>query len=438
MWQKVLAISRVDIYNTFTDRSAIIVLIAVPLLISTIMGAAFGEGIDDISIQKADVGIINEDTQFFGALYSCLLISDLPETEAESCTNMFGAADETENPDDNQISDFIEGVALTDRAEAEQQVDEGELDVLLIIPPNFSTAMMNGESANIELVYNAGGGIPVDVARSIIEGITIQLNTGAIAMQVIPAYASAQGIEDANSPQMMSQIQMQAFGRSVDDVIAMQNENVEGETQEFSALQFFAPGMAIFFMTFGLASSARSILDDMRNWTLQRIITTPTTRWAYLVGKSIGAYISGIFQMTILIVATLLVNNVLFGSEIAIWGTDVLGIVLIVASVVMAATGLGMIIASLGQNSEQANAISTVVLVIMAAVGGSFIQVDSVPIVKDLRKITLNHWGLDGFIKLSQDNGTVVDVLPHIGILLVMGVVFYAIAVQLFNRRLDF
>ena len=436
MWQKVLAISRVDIYNTFTDRSAIIIMIIVPLLLSTIMGAAFGEDSTDISIQKADVGIINQDSQFFGALYPCLLLADQPPETATTCQQMFGAPSDAES--ENIIGNFIKGVSLTDAKKGQQQVDDGDLDVLLIIPEDFSQQILAGNGAQLELYYNAGGGIPVDVARSIIEGITIQLNTGAIAMHVIPAYASAQGLENADSPQLLGQIQFEAFTRSVQDVITLENQNVEGAVQDFNALQYFAPSMAIFFMTFGMANGARSVLDDMHNWTLQRIITTPTTKWAYLAGKSIGTYASGIFQMTILILATLFVSSMIFGNEVAIWGTNIVGIVLLVISVVAAATGLGMIIASLGKNSDQVNSISTIILVVMATVGGSFIPVDDVPVVNQLRKITLNHWSLDGFITLSLDNGSLVDVLPNIGILLLMGIVFYAIAIQMFNRRLDF
>lgn len=437
MWQKVLAISRVDVYNTFTDRTAIIIMIIVPLLLSTIMGAAFGEDSSDISIQKADVGIINQDSAFFGALYPCLMLSEQSEDTAANCQLMFGAPT-GESGDDNSIAQFINGTALTDIKKGKQQVDDGDLDVLLVIPEDFSQQILGGTGVELDLYYNAGGGIPVDVARGIIDGITIQLNTGAIAMQVIPAYATAQGIEGTNSPEIMGNIQFESFTRSVRDVIALDSQNVEGEAQDFNALQYFAPSMAIFFMTFGMATGAKSVLDDMQNWTLQRIITTPTTKWAYLAGKSIGTYTTGIFQMTILVVATLFVSSIIFGSEVATWGTNILAIVLLVISVVAAATGLAMIIASLGKNSEQVSSISTIVLVVLGVVSGSFVPVDDVLIVNQLRKLTLNHWGLDGFMTLSVDNGSLVDVLPNIAILLGMGIVFYGIAVQLFNRRLDF
>lgn len=437
MWQKVWAISRVDIFNTFTDRVAIIMMLVVPLALSIIMGAAFGESSSDISIQKADVGIINNDSQFFGALYPCVLLSEQSAEQATTCQQMFGSP-ENELDEGNDIADFINGISLTDAKKGRQQVDDGDLDVLLVIPEDFSQQILSGNGVKLELYYNAGGGIPVDVARSIIEGMTIQLNTGAIAMQIIPEYANAQGIEGADSPQLMGQIQFEAFTRSVQDVIRLETQNVEGDTQDFNALQYFAPSMAIFFMTFGMANGARSVLDDMHNWTLQRIITTPTTKWAYLAGKSIGTYASGIFQMVLLIVATIFVSSVIFGNEIAIWGTNIPAIALLVISVVAAATGLGMIIASLGQNSEQVNSISTIILVVMAMVGGSFIPVDDVPIVNQLSKLTLNHWSLEGFITLSLDDGSLVDVLPNIAILFLMGIVFYGIAIQLFNRRLDF
>ena len=53
-----------------------------------------------------------------------------------------------------------------------------------------------------------------------------------------------------------------------------------------------------------------------------------------------------------------------------------------------------------------------------------------------LSLLTPNGWALRGFAELSAGDGTVVDVLPHIGVLLLWAVVGGAIGVVLLPRRL--
>ncbi|MCI0709386.1 MAG: ABC transporter permease [Chloroflexi bacterium] len=439
MLRRILEISRVDIYNTFTDRAAIMINIAVPLAISIIIGAALGGGSSDISIQDASVGIVNQDDGNFGAMYTCLMVQDLDPAIRDTCATGFGVGGE-DDAGDSGLSEFIDGEIVSNIIRGRQMVDEGELDVLLIIPRDYSDAIFTGEQAELEVYYNPGSGVPVDVARTIIQGIADRMNTSALAGAVIPEYVS-DNFDDIPAEQqfnLIGRIQQETFTRNAQEVIALERKDIEGEAEEFVALQYFAPSMAIFFMTFGMAAGAISILEDMRDWTMQRIITTPTTRPAYMAGKTGGTYISGLFQMGILIAATLLVNRFIFNDDVAVWGSDIAAIVLLVLSVVAAATGLGMVIASLGRNSQQVQSVSTILLITLATVGGTFIPVDDVAVINQLRKLTLNHWAIDGFTELSMRNGSLPDVIDNIAILFVMAAITLGVAIYLFNQREDF
>lgn len=439
MLRTIWEISRVDVYNMFTDRAAIMIYIAVPLAISIIIGAALGGGSSDISIQEASVGIVNQDDGNFGAIYTCLLVQDLDPAIRDTCTTQFGIGGEGDTGDSN-LSEFIGGEIVSNIIRGREMVDEGELDILLFIPRDYSNAIFTGAQAELEVYYNPGGGLPVDVARTIIQGLADQMNTGALAGRVIPDYVN-ETVGDIPAEQqfnLIGRIQQETFTRSAQNVIALERENVEGEAEEFDALQYFAPSMAIFFLTFGMAGGAISILEDMRAWTMQRIITTPTTRGAYMAGKTGGTYVYGLFQMVILIVATLFVSTFILGNDVAIWGSNVAAIVLLVLSVVLAATGIGMIIASLGRNTEQVQSMSTIVLITLATIGGTFLPVDNVAVINQLGKLTLNYWAIDGFTTLSAENGSLSDVMDNIVILLLMGVVTLGIALFIFNRRQDF
>lgn len=134
-------------------------------------------------------------------------------------------------------------------------------------------------------------------------------------------------------------------------------------------------------------------------------------------------------------VAMIFAANVVFGSGVAVWGTDAIGIVLVLASVVAAGAGFALVIASFAKNPDQGGSISTLVLTVSGLLGGAFLPVDDVPILGQLSKLTLNRWGLDGFTTLSFDGGTVMDILPNVAVLLGMAVVFFTIALFQFGRR---
>src|SRR5207253_312915 len=56
-----------------------------------------------------------------------------------------------------------------------------------------------------------------------------------------------------------------------DSPIAITMENLQGTAQRgptINLLQYFAPGMAIFFLNFLMASGTISIMEERDNWTL--------------------------------------------------------------------------------------------------------------------------------------------------------------------------
>ncbi|MBL1135203.1 MAG: ABC transporter permease [Chloroflexi bacterium] len=421
IWRKIQAIAWADIYQALTDRSALLFNFASPLAISMIIGAAFGGGSNDVDVEAAKVGVLNLDTgstqveQAFGDIYTQVLVEAPPE----------------------ELSDFIDGKTITDEKKARRQIGDGDLDVLVVVPEDFTANVITPDKGGtLRIYYNPGAGIPGDVARSIIDGMTTQLNNQNIALQVGIPYASEQAARNNQAVDAAVAYVRQASQQLREkEAITLNRVSIEGDVQEFNSLQYFGPGMAILFMTYALSNGAISILVDQRNWTMQRIWTTPSPRTVYLGGKMVGIYVTGIFQMLILMLAMIFAANVVFGSGVAVWGTDAIGIVLVLASVVAAGAGFALVIASFAKNPDQGGSISTLVLTISGLLGGAFLPVSDVPVLGQLSMLTLNRWGLDGFTTLSFDGGTVMDILPNVAVLLGMAVVFFTIALFQFGRR---
>ncbi len=435
MWEKVRVIAWKDVYSTFKDRNALVYMLVMPLALSAIIGLAFGTS-GDVQIEPMPLAVYTQDTGArlpdgqrlnFGAIFADVLAPSA-EAPAEQAAALRAVVD-------GRRTDDLEG--------ARAEVNAGELGALVAITdPQFTAKALRWEPPEAVLFYyDAGRSVGPSVAQSLVNGIASGVNATLIAQVLGPRMVLA--LAEVENPSQAAQgavaflLGARAAELGASQPIQVETVDLQGETRQFDALQYFAPSMAIMFMTFAMAAGAATILSEARHWTLQRILTTPTPRWVFLGGKLLGTYVSGLFQMVALIVSTSLFA-VLLGRQGWVWGTNGLGLALMVLTVTFAGTSLGLLIAALAKTPEQASTYSTVALFLLAMLGGTFIPIENLPKALEwLPKLTLNYWGIQGFVALSYEQASVAEIKTPLAVLLGMGAVFFALSLWRFNRRLD-
>lgn len=435
MFGKIRTIAGVNLYVTYTDVGALVLMLLAPVALSLIIGLAFGEGDNAIDLDTAQLLIVNQDEtlqvqdqngnnrniNWGQQAFEQVLIDNIP-------------------PD---LDELIDAERFDNPERARELVEEGEYDAVLIIPQTFTADVVTPERQGVvELYYNPANEVTATILLTITEQIIAQINTGQIAERLLVGGSDAFLIQKAIALGQTQAINLaasnvlsQLFQEGTPSIITLNTVDIEGEEQTFDSLQYFAPSMAILFMTFAMAAGMRSILEEYSNWVFQRLMITPTPRWAYMVGKMLGIFASGVVQMILLLLITSIVA-ILLGRRGTIWGSDYIGIGLMIVASVTAASGLGLLITSISKGVRQADNIANGVILILAMLGGTFIPVENNAILDFLSNLSLNKWGIDGFLKLS-DNGTLNDVLPNIAVLIGMGILFFAIALLNFNRRAD-
>jgi ABC-2 type transport system permease protein len=181
------------------------------------------------------------------------------------------------------------------------------------------------------------------------------------------------------------------------------------------------------FLMYTASNGGRSILAERSQGTLPRLLVSPTTAVEVLGGKMLGIFLTGFAQMYILVEGT----SLLFRLE---WG-DPLAVQALLLAAVFAAVGWGMFIASVARTPGQVSMAGTAVMLTFGILGGTFINMDSMPAwFRLVTKITPNAWGIDGFTTLALGGG-LHDILTPILALLAMGLILFAVAVVLFGRR---
>ena len=247
------------------------------------------------------------------------------------------------------------------------------------------------------------------VSQLISEGLVSVQDAGQIGMEI--------GVRLSDPGASLSIITLQG-----------QEEKLPDEEQDFSPIAILAPSMALLFLIYTTSSvGGRSILAEREEGTLPRMLTTPSTTAQVLGGKVFGIFLIGVVQVSILVV----VSSLMFSLN---WG-DPLAVFLLILCAVAGATGWGILLASIAKTPGQVASLGTALMLLFGILGGSFTGTAGLPgVMGIISKITPNAWAQEGFIELAGQ-GTLIDILPSMGGLLVMAVVLFAIAVLFFRRR---
>ncbi len=306
---------------------------------------------------------------------------------------------------------------LDTESAATEEVRAGEASAAIIIPAGFSSAIQSGSPTELRIL---GGeyAISLEIARSIVSRFANDV--GAVQLMVTTAVATG-GTAD---PAIIQSAQAALADPGPISVITQATEH-----RQASLATFYGAAMAIMFVFFATQYGALAILADRQAGTLPRLLAAPIAPGSIVLGASLAGLVLGLISMTVLVVAT----TVLQGAD---WGPPVLLALLIVAAVI-AAMGISMVVSSLARTAQQAGGLNAVVAFSMAAIGGVFVPLSQAPeTMVGLAQITPHAWFLRGIDTLSGGSPGVVDIAPSLAVLLGMGIVTGAIGLARARRTL--
>lgn len=472
---KIWAIVWKELYTTFTDRNLVLIMIGSPLVLSTIVAFAFG-GLagGDVPIENVPIAVVNHDQPgATGIAYGDVFVSVLvpeggsgssPGDDLSSCEL---AEDASPGSDAVTIEQLTEAV-LFDRAAADALVESGEVDfthsvpdaqayttgvaraavdsgvytAAIIIPSDFTERMSYVPVSHPELeqtgvvVYaNSGSPIAAGVVRSIAGAITNQIATGNITIAAtfdeLQATAGLAALAGASQDDLGAAFAC-AF-TPAGSTVRLEAETVEGESQG-NATRFIlvqvGSAQAMFFALFTAQFGVLGLHNERRQWTLQRMVVSPTPRSYILTGNLAGVFMSVLLQLTLLIVALTLIGSLLQGQLDLIWGDNPGLIATVIVAVALAVSGFGMLMAGIAKTPEQGQILAPITSMAMGVLGGAF----GFTLPRAASAISMVYWGREAFQKLA---GGEADIGLNLAVLVVQAVVMYIVGVWLFNRRFE-
>jgi ABC-2 type transport system permease protein len=380
-----LLVAGKDLRQRLRDRSALVIAFVAPFLLAAIIGLAFG-GDDQFS---ATYAVADADRGPVAAGFSDGVLAS------------------------PGLRDLVTVRRVGGEAEARALVDRGDVDAAFLLPQGLSaSAQGGGGPVTITVVESGDSPIAGQVARALAEGYASELAATRLAVGTALA-ASGRPPTEAEAVRLGERAA----------ATRLPVELVDGRVGERSIepANYFGPSMAIFFLFFTVSFGARSVLSERRQGTLRRLLATAAPPGAVLAGKALASFLLGTSSVLVMWLATSLV----FGAD---WG-DPLAVVALTVSSVLSAIGITALVVTLAKTDEQADGYSSLVVFVLALLGGNFVYLAQLPeALQRASLLTPNGWALRGFVDLVADGGGLGTVAAPIAVTLGVGLVTGALA----------
>ncbi|MFB4316057.1 ABC transporter permease [Actinomadura sp. 21ATH] len=300
--------------------------------------------------------------------------------------------------------------------EARRIVGDGDAAAAFVVPAGFSAQVAAGRAAELEVIGSAESTTGTQVARSLATAYAAEVRAVRLAVAVAAG----------GRPDPARAGELAARAGAVPAPVAVEARTAADH--QLSVATYMAAGMAVFFLFFTVQFGVTGLLEERANGTMPRLLAAPVRPVAVLAGKMLTSVLVGLASMAVLVAATTL----LLGAS---WG-DPLGVALLVAAGVLAATGVMAILAAVARTPEQAAGWQAAVAVSLGALGGAFFPIAQVGgIVAALGLLTPHRWFMRGLADLAGGAGAAAA-LPATGALLLFAAATGGPALLLLGRTL--
>lgn len=214
---------------------------------------------------------------------------------------------------------------------------QGDLHAFVVIPPGFGeavTAIRTGAAAHLDI------------------DLTYDESDAAVFGEISQAINSA-------------------LCEFADIQIPITINAMTANINALSQMDFLAPGIIVFGLLIMIPTSARIMARDKESGCLSRLLTTPTHPWEFILGYSLCLLLIAVAQIILFILL-----GWLFGMDIS--GNLALAFLIFVLTAI-SSIGLGMVVAAIAKSATQAESLTWLFSMPLAALSGVWFSLTFMP-----------------------------------------------------------
>lgn len=408
--KQILNLAWKDFQIIIRDRGMLAVIIGMPMLFGLIMSSAYSGNQQNASSIEIPIAILNKDE----GNYSQTVLDILDQIDVLKITSL-------------SKTESLEAV--------NKMLLNGEYTAAVIIPADFSSGIADYSGAEISLLVDPQKSDFGQILKNILDAALAPVVVEGEIRYGIRSVMEAGGITEKLTPEMAAASEAQTLGVVMTRLGSMLSTSlipvnlVSTARDPNSPINFFnllIPGFTVMFSFFLVGVVGESIFREKDDGTYRRLMAGPMRRGEIVAGKMLAFGVMVVLQVFIL-----------FGVAASFFSMDLgsspLGLILLTICLSLVVTSMGLMVAALSKSGKQADSISILLAFLLAGLGGC-IQFGLTPLflqdnfIATLSRFVPQGQALWGYFRLINQNAGIVEILPNMGILLLMAAVFFGIA----------
>lgn len=406
---RIIDLALKDIVQILKDKGTLLFLLVMPIAFTIFMGFIFKPSSTTVDT-RIDIGWVNKDAQG--------VVSRELETllEADGNFNLESAQPGQENT-------------------LEEKVRKGDLALLIVIPQDYSSKILQGEQVNLSLVAEENtntGQSAVQAFQSILAqtlGGVQAARLSAVEIQKNRNLTAAETQDEINSA-FLALTQKWAADTQAGVQVVVEKVGAQSEQKDSlngNSFNQTSPGMLLQFAIFGLVSSAQVLVHERKNRTLQRLLTTSMSKAQIIAGHLLAMFLVTLVQQAILI---------LFGQFFlqVNYFNNPLGTLLIAMGLSFWVAGMGLFIGVLAKGDEQVVLFSMIAMFLFTSLGGAWFPLDSTGAAfAAVGRLTPGSYAMTGYQDIVVRGLGIQSILLPAAGLFAVAILFFGLAIWRFR-----
>ena len=386
---------RNDIRLYFSDRRAVIVGVAVPILIAAFFGYIFGGTGGSEDQGKIPVAIVDEDQSSVSHAISADLAAD-PLLQVSALARA-AAGEQVKSGKQNAAAIFPQGFGEQATRSLFSGANKPQVKLLVDPSQNTGARVIEGLLAQYSMQEISKEAFTGSYGRKAIDSYLEQLDK----LEPTPLRADLRTLlgaarklndqidSDAEPGSTAGASEQRKFGLSIPYTLASTPVTARDNTPYNSYAHSFA-GMAVQFILFAGIDAGVLLLLTRQRGIWQRLRSAPLSRSEFMLARALATTLIGLFQIALIYIAAVLVFQVRIDGS---WP----GFIAVCISFCLLNATFGLMLATLGRSASTTRGLAMMATLLLVMLGGAWVPAFVFPRwLQNVSRYLPTRWAMDG------------------------------------------
>jgi ABC-2 type transport system permease protein len=354
---RIIDITLKDLMQILRDRKTFLFLLIMPIGFTLLFGLAFG-GSGKTSDPRLPVGYLDQDGGSLSPDLKVLLAG-------------------------STVIRLDEDTSRTP-ADLDKLIADGKLAAAVIIPSGYSQSVLDGTPLKLIFIADPSQTSTASVQDELLVASN-RLHSAVRTAGIVAKVTNNPAVFNSSLAQALAAWQNPPIQVSVSSGLSS-----KPQSQNVMSMAHSSPAMMLQFAIAGLLGAATLLVNERKNRSLQRLLTTATSRSQILLGHYLAMFTLILIQFLLLIA---------FGQLLHVNYLRVpLASLLVAIASALCIAALGLLIGVLARSEEQAIVFSLIPMFVLSGLGGAWVPLEYTgSLFQAIGHVSPVAWAMDGF-----------------------------------------